>query len=67
MRGHALGKSSRSSSCATVAVRAEAEQFGHRHVEPLAVVAHLQSPGIGVEDVEGLVLVGAGVAADLLG
>ena len=61
-----LAKSSRSSSCATVVVRTQRQQLGHRHVQPLAVAPHLQALGVGVEDPQRLLLEGRGVGLDLL-
>jgi hypothetical protein len=41
------------------------EQLDHRHVQPLAVAPHLQQLGIGVEDLQRLLLEGGGVGVDL--
>ena len=58
-----MAKSSRSSSWATVVVRARREQLRHRHVEPLAVEAHLEP--LGVQHLARLLLEGARVGIDL--
>ncbi len=44
----------------------QAQQLRHRHVQPLAVEAHLQARRVGVEDAQRLLAEGRGVGGDLL-